>query len=411
MFRYFKKIAAVGCASVLQVVLLAILSLLLAKFLSIEDFGIIRTVTAYMVVLSILGHFCLHDAVSAYVAGAVCEKVQQKYIFHASLLVLIISFIVTILIGLIVNFTEIWTGRLKDTFLAITMFLPIVSLTIVYTSLLQAAGSYRKLTFSLIIGGLAQFLIIAPVSAYWGLDGWILSRCFVYLFIFGVSLYFVKNLISWCSYDSAIVGELAAFARIQIFSGILSMVLQSADIIALERLSGDMTEVAVYGLAALFGRSLMVLPGAIGRIYFRKIAESVSNGDGGWKEISHMLLVTIVLCLLISLFLYIFVPVIIEIFYKNNYFASIEILKIMCVGVVFSGLWSALSVINVASKKPSHALIISLVGVVTCLISLAILIPKFGAKGAAWGMNCSYALGSVVGLSMLFKKNRIHNSV
>jgi Na+-driven multidrug efflux pump len=78
----------------------------------------------------------------------------------------------------------------------------------------------------------------------------------------------------------------------------------------------------------------------------------------------------------------------------------------MCIGVVFSGLWAALSVVNIALKKPMDAVIISITGIVVCIISLIVLIPSYGAAGAAWGMNGAYMAGTFSGLFLLFKSKR-----
>ena len=154
MRKYLLKISAIAAASGLQIIFLAVLSLVLAKIMSVDAFGVTRTVTAYIIVLTMMGHFCLHDAVAAYVAGAKVEEEKIAYVVNGSYQVVVISLVVSMVAELVVYFSGIWDGDLKKALFLTILFLPAVSLTIVYTSLLQAIGSYRKFTVSLIMGGL-----------------------------------------------------------------------------------------------------------------------------------------------------------------------------------------------------------------------------------------------------------------
>ncbi len=64
------RVAGMLSASSINVALLALLSLILAKVLPVESFGITRTATAYLGMLLMLAHATLPAAVSAFVASA-----------------------------------------------------------------------------------------------------------------------------------------------------------------------------------------------------------------------------------------------------------------------------------------------------------------------------------------------------
>lgn len=400
------KISAIVVASGLQIIFLAVLSLVLAKILSVDSFGVTRTVTAYIIVLTMMGHFCLHDAVATYVAGAKAEEEKIAYVVNGSYQVVLISLVVTLLAELVVYFSGIWESDLKKALFLSILFLPAVSLIIVYTSLLQAIGSYKKFTVSLIMGGIIPFVFMAPPTWQWGLNGWIWGRNAASVILLAFTFYLVRHWFKVKKMDRQVSGKLLSFAKIQFISGILSMLMQSADIIALERISGQMSQVAVYGLAALFAKSVMFFPGAIGRVYFKEIAESSADGTKVWKLIDHLLLATTMLCILMAAILFIAVPIVIDALYHDRYSDSILVLKIMCIGITFSGLWAALSVVNIAMKQPRIAVIISVTGVVTSFILLGALVPKYGAAGAAWAMNGGYFAGTLMGMWLLLQIRR-----
>ena len=402
MFKQLKLIAAIGTASGIQVFLLALLSLLLAKFLPIEDFGITRTITAYMVILTMLGHFCLHDAVATYVASAEDTDKSIPYVVNGSYMTVAISIAVVIIAEIFILFSGLWQGKLRMTFAIITAYLPLLSLTTIFSSLLQATGSYRKLTIYLLLGGVVPLLVITPFTALWELGGWIFSRGLSCVILLAFSFFFIRHYFRFSKADSKVGRILFAFAKVQLVSGILSMVMQSADIIAIERFGGDMKQVAIYGLAALFGKSVMFLPGAVGRVFFKDIAEAKTR-DKTIGGIKNLFLIIILLCAVIATALFFVVPVFIDLLYGAKYKNSIPVLRIMCFGIVFSGIWMALSVVNVALKQPKAAVAISTVGVIICLLSMFILVPRYGAVGAAWGMNIAYFGGASVGAWLLYR--------
>jgi len=403
MCKRIRRVSGVGFASGTQVALAAAVSLILAKVLSAEEFGIVRTVTSYMVIFTMAGHFCLHDATAAYVAGARTPEERKQYVLNGSLLVIVISALLVLCIELLIHLTCLWHGKLKFALSCIVAFLPFLSLSIVYSALLQAAGMYRKLIFLLFLNGLIPLLIVIPSSSIWGFRGWVMGRAATAVILSTFAFFFIHSIFSLQRFDRKKSKELFSFARIQILSGILSMVMQNADIIALERLSGDMTEVASYGIAALFGKSVLFFPGSIGRVYFKEIA-SLSGTHGQLRrKVLELLLVTLATCVFISLTVFLFAPIIIKVVYGEKYPNSMEILNILCLGIVFIGIWTAISVVNVALRLPRFSVQISLVGTLSSIALLLWLVPRFGGVGAAWAMNASYASGCVVGFFLLFR--------
>lgn len=399
-----RAIAGVSSASAMQVVLLALLSLLLAKVLPVEDFGITRVVTAYMVVLTMFGHMCMHDAVSTFVARV--EKVEEKsaYVMAGSKLVLISSTFIVLLFEVVVLNEAWWTERLRNALAVVVLFLPLVTLTLVYTSVLQSIGSYKKLSVAVLIGGVIPLICMLPPSAGWGLTGWILGRGVSYALLLICGIVLIKEFFVAARAPKT-YSELISFSRVQLVSGVLSMGMQSADVLILERLGASLSDIASYGLAALFARSALFVPGAIGRVYFQEIAESSSRGDYT-KPVCQLLGSVVGVCVILAVIVAICVPIIIRLFFGVEYSSTIPILQIMCAGVVFNGLWSALSTVNTAIKRPSFAVAISLSGLAMSLTLLAWLIPSYGPIGAAWAMNASYIVGSCVGLWLIYRERQ-----
>lgn len=401
MTREIKSISLLTSASIVQVGALALLSVVLAKLLSVEDFGITRLVTAYFMILTMLGHFCLNDAVSAYAAGETNPELQKSYVSMGAILVVALSAVIAVGSVAMFQISDYWQGNLKRALVIVAIFLPAMTLTILFSSVLRAIGNFRGLNLFLIASGLVPLLVIAPLSAIWGIDGWIFSRVATLALLLFVVMYFVRTLLRFQMPRPQQVRPLLSFARVQFGSGLLSMVMQSADVLYLERFGNGLKQVGIYALAALFTKSVMILPEAIGRIYFRKIAANNSDRDSG-KSIVDLLTATVLTSVVLAVLIATLVPPLIQLIYGEEYLASVEVLRTLSVGMVPSGVWIALSTINIAAKRPRHALYISTVGAVVCLIALPLLVPRFGAVGAAWAMNLSSGAGALVGLSLLF---------
>ncbi len=402
-----RAITGIAGASAIQVVLLALLSLLLARVLPVEDFGITRVVTAYMVFLTMFGHMCMHDAVSTFVARVRTVEEKSAYVIAGSKLVLISSVMIVLIFEVLMLSGPWWTGRLRSVLVVVVLFLPLVALTLVYTSVLQSIGSYKKLSVAVLLGGVIPLICVLPPSADWGLTGWIFGRGVAYFLLLVCGIGLIREL--FCSRGpSGTYSKLIGFSRVQLVSGILSMGMQSADVLILERLGASLSDIAIYGLAALFARSVLFVPGAMGRVYFREIAEGSSRGDY-MKPVCRFLGSVGGICVIVAVMVATCIPTIIRWFYGEEYSSSIPILEIMCAGIVFNGLWSALSTINIAINRPSFAVAISFAGVCTSVALLTSLIPLYGPIGAAWAMNAAYAVGTGIGLWLLFmsKTNKL----
>lgn len=400
MKREFRSISLLTGASTIQVAALALLSFALAKVLPIEDFAITRLVTAYFLILTMLGHFCLHDAVSAFAAAEPNVEQRKSYISTGAALVSAVSLVIALIAAVVFQRSAYWQGDLARALTTIALFLPAMTLAILFGAILRAVGDLNDLNRYVIAVGLIPFLIIMPASALWGIDGWIASRVVTLVAVLAVAAYLVRALIQIANPRLQHARQLLSFARVQFGSGVLSMAMQSADVLLLDRLGSGLKVVGIYALAALFTKSVMILPESIGRIYFRKIS-APQDDTGQGKSVTRLLVTTVAASVLLAIFVAALVPTLIRTVFGADYDASVEVLYVLCLGILPSGIWIALSTINIARKRPLHALYISAVGVITCIMALVVLVPDLGAVGAAWAMNAANTAGATVGLTLL----------
>lgn len=400
----FRRFIGLLSGSATQFLSLAILGLLLAKILTVEEFGITRTVTSYMVVLTMLGHMTMHDAVATYVASTEDCEGKSQYVTHGMVMVVLVSALLAAAFHLLVATSGWWTGLTRTALMTIVIILPLECLSILTMSLLNASGNIRSMAVFSVVCGTVPLGIIAPCAATWGVNGWIVARIVSSCTVLGIGVLLVREYLRIPQIDMRKVLDLIRFARVQFVSGALSTAMLSGDVILLERLSHDSRAIGHYGLAVLFSRPLALVPSTLGRLYFKDIASSVRNARQQWEMIHRLLKFTLGISGLLAVSVFVFGGSLVRILYGEEYVDSVQVLQILSIGIIFSSLWSALSTTNIALKRPSYSVVTSLAGLVMAAAMFIMLVPSAGAVGAAWSMNAAYLFGCVVGGALLWRK-------
>lgn len=398
--QLIRRFAGIGTVSFINVALTALQSIILGRILNVTDFGVTRTATAYMVTLVMLGHFTLHNALASRIGKANTSGEISRYIASAAFLVATISTITAIVAIFFIHYSGFWNADTSMPLIIIASTLPLVCLTIIFNACLEALGSFKLYAIVIALTSAVPLLTTIPLGFVWSLNGWLSGRVISAVLLAAISVLALREYSTSFEVDLSKCIELLSFARVQIISGLLSLVMMSADVIVLERLTHNLKLVANYGLALLFLNACSIIPTVLGRIYFREIASS-------YPEISHkrieLLWLTALAALLCCIALYTLAPIIITWYFGERYVTACSLVKIMSAGIFANFLWNSLSVINVAENKPHRAAVISLTGAVTGALALFTLIPKYAENGAAWSMVIAYSCGAAIGLLMVFK--------
>jgi len=386
-----------GSASAINVAFVALLSLLLAKTLSVEEFGIVRTVTAYSIILTMIGSFTIQDALAFYIVKSKDGDINSLF-FHATIMTALFSSLTAICAMAIFYSFDLWQGDLKICLIVISALLPILSLTILYNNSLQALGSHRVFAALTIISALVPLIIIIPLSYALSLKGWLTGRFISAAVLLFAAYYFVRENVSICKIGKDKIFKLWSFSRVQFISGIFSLILMSMDVVYLEYVTHNLPMIANYGLAQLFAKSPLFIASTISRSYFKDIA---SVGAASTKKVTEFLMLTTLVSSVVALAAYSAFPIFIKAIYGPEYEAANSLLKAMSIGIIFSFLWNAISTITVAQGKPSMAVKVSSIGAVTGVALLYFLTPRYEALGVAWAMNIAYATGVITGLYLI----------
>jgi len=283
--------------------------------------------------------------------------------------------------------------------------LPFIAVPIVCASVLQASGSYRRMVANQVLAGAVPVVVILPFAWLYGLQGWVIGR-FVAAVVFCLATFYCLKglfLFSWPSRQSAL--ELIGFSRFQLISGLLSLFLMSADIIMLERITRNLVIVAEYGLASMFVKLLFFIPAAVGRAYFKEIAESESHH----RLMSIVKRFTGTSCSGVLALYLLMVAVChmgVNVGLLNKYRGSFHLLIWLGPTAIFGTFWQIASVVNVCQKRPKIAMYMSLVAASCMLGGGYVLTESLGAVGMAIALSLAYLCGLMAGL-WLWSKLRL----
>jgi len=186
---------------------------------------------------------------------------------------------------------------------------------------------------------------------------------------------------------------------------IFAVIYLKIDQVMLKWLTGS-ESVGIYAVAAQLSEAWYFIPAAIVTSFFPKLIKLRKENEGQfYQRFQQLLDFLFALAVGVAIAVTLFAEYVILMFFGNNYIASAEVLVIH--------IWSGLFVFMRAAFSKwiliENALVFSLLtqgagAVINILLNL-LLIPKHGAVGAAYGTLISYALASFFSLA-LYKKTR-----
>lgn len=167
------------------------------------------------------------------------------------------------------------------------------------------------------------------------------------------------------------------------------------------------SEVGIYSAAVRIAEMWAFVPNAIITALKPAIIGYKKNNEAKYKEtLSKLYLITSIVCLSFSIGIVIFSKLIISILYGKDYIMAYKSLYILIIGTWFGVIGNVHYVWMVCEDKGKYTLFYSLSGSVLNIIANIILIPKYGAVGAAIATLLSQLVANVFSFSV-FKETRM----
>ena len=199
------------------------------------------------------------------------------------------------------------------------------------------------------------------------------------------------------AFDPVLLRKLRQFGTPLIVTALLSLLMHEADRYFLKHYAG-LAEVGVYSLAYKIGQAvnmLFLIPfAAIWNVVMYEMAAEPDAKQNYGRVFELFTYALLIVTLAASLFAYPLLPLLTP----GDYGEAVDLIPIVLLAYVLFAMHQQFSVPALLAKKTSALIPASIVGVMTNVALNLLLIPRFGATGAAWASVATYAAFSFSGL-------------
>lgn len=375
--------------------------ILLTNILGAEGFGLYYALLVIPIIVVSLTHLGIRGA-SIFLIGQ--KKYSDDKIVSTVLTLLIFTSIIGVLLSIgayyIFNEPEYTIGIITLVILIIPFRLGIVYIGGIYFGKDEIKKA-NQLEWSINLIN----LFLAIILVWWletGLLGAIISLTTANIIVGIYAIYsMTKRFIVKLIIIPTLVKNMLRLGVMYAFTFFIIQLNYRIDILLLERLS-TINEVGIYALGVHIAEQLWQIPFAISIVLFSRTA----NLDDQSKITSHTITLarqSFILIILLSLVTAALAPILIPLVFGQDFIPSVQILNLILPGVIILVIFRVLSGQLAGIGKPQYAIYIFAPALLLNFALNYLWIPEYGAKGAAWASDISYAVGTI-GYWLIFSK-------
>lgn len=422
----YTKLAIKGTAIVLVISLFAgflgyLVRLVLARNLTVEDFGLFNSIFAFLGLLGIFKSLGFDKALVKFVPEFKHEGNNdhiKSSLVYVSIIQLITNSIIIILVYLLSNYLSInffHTDKARNilNWLAISFFIDSFVLTLkfafqgfkkmVYFSSVDVVRMILVLVISL-IGFKLHYGLFSPVVAYI-LTPLLLLLIFGWLLIADVFPEFLK---SKFIFDIGLIKRISKYSIFVTETSVAGLLLYYTDTLILTYFR-NLKEVGLYSVALPTAKVFLYFPRAIGgmllpltsELWAKKEHKLLQDGMLSLYKYSIMLIVPAVFIM------FSFTDLILTLFYGKSYIAGAVPMKILSIGMIFAVIYGININFFAGIGKPQITSKVTYIGAFLNLIMNLVFVPFIGMIGAALATTSSYFIMMLMGLFEIKKLIRI----
>lgn len=380
----------------------------IAKNLSPTDYAIVGYYTAFNTLFGpFVNFYLLHYYTKRFYELDENERLILKSTIFRALIYL--SFILALIVYILLYiYTTYFNTNSQIPFLPYSLLAVLyLPLTGIYSLQLTEYRMERKskdfFNLSVTNGVLGVIMAVLFVVVFkWGADGRMWATFLVTLSIF---IYvFIKNRhLLKIKFDHRIFKVACKFCFPLVIASMLTFFSSGYDKVLLER-AGDIATLGIYSVGATIASYLHIFSTSINDTFqpdiFKSIAEKNMRKCFNYVILKLSIMAFCVICFIIL------APYIIDILTFGRYVNSTKFASILAVSSLTSMLYYTMSQITVALGYTTITLWNKIIGSILSIISFSLLIPKFGAIGAAWGVVLSYIYFFIGNVFMIIIKHK-----
>lgn len=409
--KQIKNLSVYFLAALIPMVLSFISNPFIAKNMSPEDYAIVGYYTAFNSLFGPLVNFYLLHYYTKRFYELTDEKRRElkATLFRA---LIFFSFVVYLIsLGFLFGYKEFFNSDSKIPFLpyAAMALLPLpisglYSLALVEYRMQRNSESFFKLSVSHGVAGVVASVLFVVVLK-WGAVGRLSASLIDYTIFFIILLVLYRDL--WkVKFNREVFVDAIKFCWPLVLASMLTFFSNGYDKVLLER-SGDVALLGIYSVGVSIANYLHVFSTSINDTFQPDIFENIVKKN--YKRCAQFIVIKLsIMATCVAAFI-ICAPFLVKVLTFGKYVASTKYAIIVSLSTIVSMMYYSMSQVTVALGFTSITLANKILGSVLSILSYGILISKFGAVGAAWGMVLSYFyffLGNTVMVVIKYKAKK-----
>lgn len=279
----------------------------------------------------------------------------------------------------------------------------IYSLSLVDFRMLRDSKKFFK--FSVSKGLLhTSIMLFFVVALKMGALGHLGSNVVVTTVFFCIILYKYRELWKY-PFNAEVAKESLKFCWPLVVASMLTFFSTGYDKVFLER-TGDVIALGIYSVGFSMANYLHIFSNSINDTFQPDIYENIVKRN--FPRCAKIVVVKLLLMSAVVGLFILFAPFLVKILTAGRYVSATPFTRILSIASITSMMYYSMSQVTVALGYTSITLINKILGSVLSILSFSILIPAYGAYGAAWGGVLSFLyffLGNVIMVFIKYKRS------
>jgi O-antigen/teichoic acid export membrane protein len=394
MKSFIKDLASVGFSKVLIIIFGLLNTIIIARLLTPAANGVISALSVYPSLFMTIGSMGIRQSTTYFVGQKMysMDEIKKAVVsiwFFTSVLSVIICFLLIYFFSS--NGSDITLVILAVAAIPFSLFNTYSSGIFLGQNNIQG---YNRINWvPIFITFLSNLVLVWGLGA--NIKGALLAILLGNLAI-TIILIFKDNFFRFFSFNFNVklIKEMLSLGIIYAISLLIISLNYKLDIILLDKLSNNY-QIGIYSKGASLMEYLWQIPMLLSTIIFSRSANSKDGKNFSYK-VASLLRISFVLVGIASVFLFVLAPYIIVLLFGKGFLESVTPLRLMLPGVLLMTIVKVLYV-DLAGKGNLWGAIKSMsIGLVINVVLNVILIPDYGANGAAFSSAVSYSIASIL---------------
>lgn len=405
MNTFIRDVFSVGVSKVLVIVFGLSTSIIIARALGPEKNGIIAALLVYPSLFMSIGSLGVRQSTAYFLGkGIFTEEQIKKAITQIWLFTTIFS------IGVCFILMRYFSKSGENLWLVILALLPIpFTLFNTYNSGIflgkNEIGYFNKINW------IPTFIVLIITSALvlwlsFGISGYLMALMGGPLFISCILLFKNKFINAFTfKYNWGVIKQMLSLGLVYAFALLVINLNYRIDVILLDRLSTAF-ETGIYSKGVSVTEYLWQIPMLLSTVVFARSA--VSKDDRGFSlKVAQLLRLSFLVIGIASLVLFLLSEFIIVLMFGEAFINSVLVLNTLLPGVMLLTIFKVINMDLSGKGKPWVSLKAMVPALIINIILNIILIPEYGASGAAMASTISYSIAALLFIAFYSKETEI----